>query len=164
MGTCHSWKPCRLSGFNFLIATTMPVPALHGAKVFSSTLPLKTVPKPPMPSTLSDLKFRVAVFKSAKLKIFKLGVGKICPSGNASSWLSLAGAADSRLFPALLLVIESPPSLLVLSDVPETDCPEKKKKKKQRNKETINKFQITIMQQTEKESWSQIMEITYLKI
>lgn len=105
--TCHSSNPCMLSEFNFLMATTIPVPTLVGVNVFSSTHPLNTVPKPPTPKTVSDLKFLVAAFRSLKLYVFKFGVGNISPFQHKSS----LPVTDKRLRPVLLLV-ENPTPLL----------------------------------------------------
>lgn len=119
-GTCHSWKPCTLSGFNFLIATIIPMPTLEGASVFSSTQPLKTLPNPPSPSTASDLKFLVAAFISAKVKTLKLGESKICPLVCCGSSILGLDASENWLLPALLLVFENMFLLLLwFPDVPE---------------------------------------------
>lgn len=70
--TSHSLWPWKLSSFSILIATTMPLPGLVGARVFSSIHPLKTHPKPPSPRRLLERKFFVAILRSLKLKDFKL--------------------------------------------------------------------------------------------
>lgn len=62
---CHSWKPCKLSGFDFFIET--PTPA--------------SFPKPPLPNKVSDSKFLVAVIKSTNLNCFRLGIPNNCPLG-----------------------------------------------------------------------------------
>lgn len=72
--TCHSFSPWELSELAFLTATAIPTPTLDGAYVFSSIHPLKTLPKPPSPKTVSGLKFLVALFSSANVNIFKFGI------------------------------------------------------------------------------------------
>lgn len=54
------------------MATTIPVPGLVGAKVFSSSQPLKTHPNPPSPRRLSERKFLEAFLRSLKLKSLTL--------------------------------------------------------------------------------------------
>ena len=115
INTFHSWKPCILSGFHFLIATAIPVQELEGARVFSSTQTLKTLPKPPSPNTESGLKFLVAVFKSVKLNPFKLGASKIFPSGYESSTLILLAPTENWLLQLLLLVLGN--CVILLEDV-----------------------------------------------
>lgn len=58
----------------------MPVPGFVAVKEFSSIQPLKTDPNPPPPSTLSGRKFRVDIFISEKLKLFRFDDCKISPS------------------------------------------------------------------------------------
>jgi hypothetical protein len=102
-----------------LIATTNPVPTLEGVSVFSSIQPLKTFPNPPSPNKLSVLKFLVAVFKSAKVNSFKLGVSKIFPLGYNSSTPPVPSPSENRLFPVLLLMVpdaDDPMFLLPLLD------------------------------------------------
>lgn len=71
--TCHSSRPWELSGLDFLTATAIPRPTLEGKYVFSSTQPLKTLPKPPSPRTVSGLKSLVAFFSSARVNSFTFG-------------------------------------------------------------------------------------------
>jgi hypothetical protein len=78
--TSHSLWPWYPSWLSFLTAMTIPVPGLAGASVFSSTQPLKTEPNPPSPSTLSGLKFLVAVLSSLKLKALTLADSRISSS------------------------------------------------------------------------------------
>ena len=59
---------------------TIPVPGLVGASVFSSIQPLKTDPNPPSPSTLSGLKFLVAVLSSLKVKALTFAASRISSS------------------------------------------------------------------------------------
>lgn len=73
----------------------MPVPGLEAVKEFSSIQPLKTEPKPPSPSMLSGRKFLVAVLRSEKLKLFRLGEFKISHS--------LLGVGDNEADEFLLL-------------------------------------------------------------
>lgn len=70
--TSHSLWPWKLSGFRFLMATTIPVPGFVGPYVFSSIHPLKTRPNPPSPIKFSRRKFLVASFRSFKLKDLRL--------------------------------------------------------------------------------------------
>ena len=70
--TSHSLWPWKLSGLSFFIATTIPLPGLVGAKVFSSIHPLKTNPNPPSPIKLSVRKFFVAFLRSLKVKDLRL--------------------------------------------------------------------------------------------
>lgn len=65
--TSHSLCPWKLSSLSFFTATIIPVPGFTGASVRSSIHPLKTEPKPPSPSKLSDLKFLVEPFSSLKV-------------------------------------------------------------------------------------------------
>lgn len=76
--TCHSLNPIKPSRLNLLTATAIPIPSFDGAYVFSLTQPMKTLPKPPLPSTISAPKLLVAIFNSAKVNFFKFGV-TICP-------------------------------------------------------------------------------------
>lgn len=55
----------------------LPLPLLDEG--LSSIQPLKTFPKPPSPSNVSDLKFLVAAFSSASVKLRQFGRGKMCP-------------------------------------------------------------------------------------
>jgi len=59
---------------------TIPKPGLVGASVFSSIQPLKTDPNPPSPSTLSGLKFLVAVLSSLKVKALTFADSRISSS------------------------------------------------------------------------------------
>lgn len=115
--TCHSSNPCMLSEFNFLTAITVPLPLFD---TFSSSQPLKTFPKPPSPRTVSGLKFFVAAFSSEKVKILKLGWGKIWPLGKASSLPPLA--AENWLFLEKLLPREDV-VLVVVWDTPAAITP-----------------------------------------
>lgn len=96
--TSHSLWPWQPSWFSRLTAMTIPVPDRAGARVCSSTHPLKTEPKPPSPKTLSGLKFRVAVLRSLKVKLFTFDDSNISPSD-----LGLCGAEtdETLLLPPL---------------------------------------------------------------
>lgn len=111
--TCHSSNPCTLSGFSFLTATVIPTPLFVGFSVFSSTHPLQTRPNPPSPRTVSGLKFLVALFSSAKVKIRRLGTSRIRPPKHASSTFSTLLPMDCRK--VALLMLESPSDTEMLS-------------------------------------------------
>jgi hypothetical protein len=81
---------------------TMPVPGLAGAKVFSSIHPLKTEPKPPSPSTLSGLKFLVAVLSSVKAKLLTLADWRISPSLLGVGGTVVDDADETRLLDVLV--------------------------------------------------------------
>lgn len=110
IGTCHSSNPCMLSELSFLTATTIPQPLFVGFRVFSSTQPLYTLPKPPSPRKLSGLKFFVALFSSAKVKIRRLAASRIRPLGSISSVLWL----EMEYCPLLLQTLENLESLFVV--------------------------------------------------
>lgn len=110
IGTCHSSNPCMLSELSFLTATTIPQPLFVGFRVFSSTQPLYTLPKPPSPRKLSGLKFFVALFSSAKVKIRRLAASRIRPLGSISSALWL----EMEYCPLLLQTLENLESLFVV--------------------------------------------------
>lgn len=97
--TSHSCSPWLLSGFDFLTATGMPTPTLAGSRVFSSTHPLKTLPKPPSPSIVSGLKFLVAFFSFPSVNIFRFGV----------ITLPTTGAGDSGGTTSILISSSPPP-------------------------------------------------------
>lgn len=87
-----------------------PVPGLVAANVFSSIHPLKTDPNPPSPSTLSGRKFLVAVLRSEKLKLFKLGDCNISPS-----LLVVDGTLELELLspPSMLTDLEFSPAIIL---------------------------------------------------
>lgn len=105
--TNHSLWPWKPSWFSLFTAMTIPIPGFAAAKEFSSIHPLKTDPKPPSPNTLSGRKFRVAVFSSAKLKLFKFEDCKISPSlrgvGGATEEALLFEVEPLRLFLSMLM-------------------------------------------------------------
>lgn len=112
INTCHSSKPCKLSGFNFLTAMTDAVvnPFLE------SSQPLYTFPNPPSPTTVSLLKFLVAALSSENEKTLKLGWGNICPLGLELA-SSLPLAAENPLFPETALLPLVDVVLLVVCDI-----------------------------------------------
>jgi len=93
---------------------TIPVPGLVGASVFSSIQPLKTDPNPPSPSTLSGLKFLVAVLSSLKVKALTFAASRI------SSSLRGVGSIDAE-DAWLLELLRAAPFLLANLEVAPDD-------------------------------------------
>jgi hypothetical protein len=87
---------------SFLTATGTPAPLLAGLMVLSSTKPLYTLPNPPSPSTVSDLKFPVAAFSSANVKTRSLAASRIFPSVLGAPPPFDAAELSRRLLPPLL--------------------------------------------------------------
>lgn len=120
--TCHSRRPCSLSGFDFFTATAIPTPTFDGANVFSSIHPLKTRPNPPSPNTVAGLKFLVALSSSEKLNIFKFGVtilplaGKSTPSLLPS--ISFSGGSDAGISITTAAGSGRPASIVGLGPLP----------------------------------------------